>query len=100
MEPIHDKAEIVMDLADEFVALSFSEKSSFDATNVDDGLVIKLKTSGEEPGTITIHLHHYLLADILKGWARSLASMTTMEPRHKLQLLTAVKSVENELLRL
>lgn len=100
MEPIHDKAEVVMDLADEFFAFSFSERSRFDAMNANDGLVIKLQAGGEEPRAVTIHLHHNLLADILKGWARSLSEMNAMNPGHKLQLLTAVRTVENELLRL
>jgi hypothetical protein len=101
MEPISDKAEVSIDFPDKYYSGSFSRGAKFDARSEDDGLFIKLERhEGTEKRAVGIHLHHYLLADILSEWAASLKAQKTMEKDHKKDLLSALKKAEKALERL
>lgn len=100
MEPIVDKAEVSIDFADKFFTGSFARDARFEARSENDGLFIKLERGGEEKRAVGIHLHHYLLADVLTEWAKSLTKQKTMAGDHKKELLAAVGKVEKALSRL
>ncbi len=100
MESISDKAEVSIDFPDKFYSGSFSRGAKFEARSENDGLFIKLERKGEEKRAVGIHLHHYLLADLLCEWAESLKAQKTMEEGHKKDLLTAINKVEKALSRL
>ena len=92
--PIPDKGEIAVDFPDKFYMGSFARESKFEARSENDGLFIKLSRSGDHKRSAEIHLHHFLLADILSAWADSLNEQPPMEKTHKQQLLDALKQVE------
>ena len=94
MERISDKAEVSIDFPDKYYSGSFSRGAKFEAQSENDGLFIKLERNGKEKRAVGIHLHHYLLADLLCEWAKSLKAQKTMEQGHKKDLLTAIKKVE------
>ena len=100
MERISDKAEVSIDFPDKYYSGSFSRGAKFEAQSENDGLFIKLERNGEEKRSVGIHLHHYLLADLLCEWAKSLKAQKTMEEGHKKDLLTAIKKVEKAISRL
>lgn len=100
MEPIVDKAEVSIDFADKFFTGAFARDAKFEARSENDGLFIKLERSGDDKRAVGIHLHHYLLADVLTEWAKSLAAQKKMEAGHKKDLLAAIGKVEKALARL
>jgi hypothetical protein len=85
--PIPDKAEIAVDFPDKFYMGSFAHESKFEARSENDGIFIKLTRTGDQKREAEIHLHHYLLANILTEWAASLNAQPEMEKTHKQQLL-------------
>jgi hypothetical protein len=44
-----------------------------------------------------MHLHHYLLADILSEWAKSLAKESAMDESHRENLQEAIAKVDKAL---
>ncbi len=95
--PIPDKAEVSIDFPDKFYMGSFPRDAKFEARSEDDGLFIKLTRMGENRRQVEIHLHHYLLADILSEWALSLANEPPMKEDHRDRLLAALAQVEDAL---
>ena len=100
MEPITDKAEVSIDFPDKFFTGSFGRDARFEAVSENDGLFIKLARDGEDKRAVGIHLHHYLLADILAEWADSLKCQKKMDPGHKKDLQAALVKVEKALAKL
>jgi hypothetical protein len=92
--PIPDKAEIAIDFPDKFYMGSFARESKYEARSENDGIFIKLSRTGDQKREAEIHLHHFLLADILTEWAASLNEQPEMEKMHKQQLLEALTKVE------
>jgi hypothetical protein len=76
---------------------SFSRGSIFEARAENDGLFIKLMRRGEDRRAAEMHLHHYLLADILSEWAKSLAKGPAMNEDHRKNLQEAVAKVDKAL---
>jgi hypothetical protein len=65
MKPIHDKAAVALNFPDKVYMGTFGRDSKFEATVEDDGLRLKLVRPGEEKRVFEMHIHHYLLADII-----------------------------------
>jgi hypothetical protein len=97
--PIPDKAEVAVDFPDKVYMGSFSRGSKFEARAENDGLLVKLVREGEESRVVEIHLHHYLLADILSGWAETLEQEPIVSDDHRDNLLEALKKVEKAVKR-
>jgi len=99
MKPIHDKAEVAIDFPEKFYVGSFARDSKFEAQTEDDGLLIKLMKPGDEKRSVEIHLHHHLLADILSGWAESLARQPIGDGEHRKTLTDALKKLQKAVVR-
>lgn len=97
--PIPDKAEVAVDFPDKVYMGSFSRGSKFEARAENDGLFIKLVRDGENSRVVEVHLHHYLLADILADWAISLEADPIVSDDHRGNLLEALKKVEKAVRR-
>ena len=95
--PILDKAEVAIDFPDKAYMGSFSRGSKFEARAENDGLFIKLVRGGSDSRVAEMHLHHYLLADILTEWATSLANEPPMNDDHRENLKAAVAKVNKAL---
>ena len=94
MKPIHDKAEVAIDFPDKFYMGAFGRDSGFEADVEDDGLRLKLVREGEDKRVFEMHIHHYLLADILSQWAASVGKAPAMSKEHRDDLLAALKAAE------
>lgn len=94
MKPIQDKAAVALDFPDKFYMGAFGRDSKFEAAVEDDGLRLKLVRPGEEKRVFEMHIHHYLLADILTQWAESVAAAPAMTKDHRDDLLVALKAAE------
>lgn len=92
-----DKAEVSIDFPDKVYMGSFMSGSKVEARSEDDGLLIKLIKTGEQKRVVEMHLHHYVLADILAEWAESLKGEPPMEADHRKTLKKALKRVEKAL---
>jgi hypothetical protein len=95
--PILDKAEVSIDFPDKVYIGSFSRGSKFVARAENDGLYMKLFRGGKDSRAAEMHLHHYLLADILTEWAASLATEPPMDENHRGNLLEAITKIDKQL---
>jgi hypothetical protein len=91
--PIQDKAQVSIEFPDKVYMGSFSRGSKFEARAENDGLFIKLMRGGKDSRVMEMHLHHYLLADILSEWAASLAKEPAMDTNHRENLEEAINKI-------
>jgi hypothetical protein len=94
---IQDKAEVSIEFPDKFYMGAFAQGSKVEGRAEDDGLMIKLVSSGEQKREVAMHLHHHVLADILAEWAESLVDQPPMQADHRQTLRDALKRVEKAL---
>ena len=82
MKSITDKAEVSVDFPDKTYMGAFGRESSFDVKVEADEVLLRLIRTGEERREIAVHLHYYLLADLLKEIGQGLASQEPFVIRH------------------
>jgi hypothetical protein len=83
MKPILDKAEVSIDLEDRYYRSSFERDASFEVRTDEDQLVLKLVYKGDGGRIAGLHLHYFLLADILEETANSIAEHTPIDETHR-----------------
>jgi hypothetical protein len=93
MKPILDKAEVSIDLAEKYYRSSFERDASFEVRTDEDQLVLKLVYKGEGGRVAGLHLHYFLLADILEETANSIAEHTPIDDVHREPLIRATKDL-------
>ena len=71
MKPVADRAEVAIDFPDKAYMGAFGRDSGFEVRTDADEVLVKLLRSGEQRREVSIHLHYYLLADILAEMARA-----------------------------
>lgn len=86
MKSISDKAEVSVDFPDKTYMGSFGRESSFDVKVEPDEVLLRLVRAGDERREIAVHLHYYLLADILKEIGRGLARHDFLDESHRAAL--------------
>jgi hypothetical protein len=85
--PISDKAEVSIDFPDKFYMGSFGRGSRFDLTAADkEGVHIHLERSEGEKRRVGLHIHYYLLADLLEAVARAVVAVKDVEPHQRARL--------------
>ena len=82
MKPVVDKAEVSIDFPDKFYVGSFGRRSGFEVKATEDEVLLKLLRPGEERREVTMHLHYYLLADILAEMAKALSKTPPLDQAH------------------
>jgi len=97
MKPIVDKAEVAIDFPDKVYYGTFSRSSGFDVACDAEGARVKLTHAGTDRRTAEIHLHYYLLADILAALADSIAEKPPIDDAHRSELLDAVRRLDGAL---
>jgi len=97
MRPIEDKVELSIDFPEKFYRGAFEQESRYDATAEGDGLLMRFERGGDEKRSVSLHLHHYVLAGLLMAWADSLKSAPPIDKPHAAELKTALKAVEKRL---
>jgi len=83
MKPVADKAEVAIDFPDKAYMGAFGRDSGFEVRADADEVLVKLLRSGEQRREVSIHLHYYLLADILAEMARALGEGPVMDDAHR-----------------
>ena len=97
MKPITDKAEISIDFPDKAYMGAFGRHSSFDVRADAESLMLKLEHAGDERRTVEIHLHYYLLADVLASAAEAIARLGHLDNEHRGPLKDAAQSLAKAL---
>jgi hypothetical protein len=92
-QPIIDKAEISIDFPEKFYAGSFGRESTVDLRFDDVGLHLTLEHRGEPKRRVGIHLHHYLLGEILTALAEEVRLATNIHPDRRRALHEAAREL-------
>lgn len=82
MKSITDRAEVSVDFPDKTYMGAFGRESSFDVKVEADEVLLRIVRSGAERREIAVHLHYYLLADILKELGQGLAKDSDLDDSH------------------
>ncbi len=82
MKSITDRAEVSIDFPDKAYMGAFGRESSFDVKVEAEEVLLRIIRPGEERREIAIHLHYYLLADILKELGQGLAREKALDEAH------------------
>jgi len=93
MKSISDKAEVSVDFPDKTYMGSFGRESSFDVKVEADEVLLRLVRAGAERREIAVHLHYYLLADILKEIGQGLAGHDFLDESHRAALSDGVAAL-------
>ena len=97
MQPIIDKAEVAIDFPDKTYVGTFSRNSGFDVNCDSERVRLRLSHPGADRRTAEIHLHYYLLSDILAALAEALGEIMPIDEAHRSELESAVRSLEKVL---
>lgn len=97
MKPIEDRVEISIDFPDKFYRGAFEGESRYDAQAEGDGLVMHFERGGDEKRSVSVHLHHNVLAGLLTAWAESLKDADPVDRRNAADLISALHAVEKAL---
>jgi hypothetical protein len=82
MKSIADKAEVSIDFPDKTYIGSFGRESAFDLKVGPDEILLRIVRTGGERRQFALHLHYYLLADILTELSRALAEHDPLDRPH------------------
>lgn len=97
MKPVVDRAEVSIDFPEKAYMGSFGHEAAFDVKPENDGIVLKLVRHGDDRREVGIHLHYYLLADIIEEMANLFASQPEVDAAHREPLYDAAKALQNAL---
>jgi hypothetical protein len=97
MKPIADRAEVAIDLPDKLYMGSFTRHSSYEVEADAEQAGLRLTHATGERRTVEFHVHYYLLADILKDLAASLAARPPLDDAHRRPLRDAAQALHDAL---
>lgn len=93
MKPIVDKAEVSIDYPDKTYMGSFGRTAGYDVAAEADGIAIKLSSTSGEKREVQVHLHYYLLADVLNSMATAIKNRLAADDPHRPVLAEAAKAL-------
>lgn len=93
MKPVADRAEVAIDLPDKLYMGSFTHHSNYEVKADAEHLGLRLAHAIGERRTVEVHLHYYLLADILRDLAAALAERVELDASHRERLLEAARTL-------
>ena len=82
MKSITDRAEVSVDFPNKAYMGAFGRESSFDVKVEPDEVLLRIVRAGDERREIAVHLHYYLLADILKEIGQGLSEHGFLDESH------------------
>lgn len=91
--PIMDKAEVAIDLPNRLYRGTFHRDSAFEVHADDEEVFLRLIYSGEESRIASVHLHYFLLADIIQETAREISEKHPIDDVHREPLLDAAREL-------
>lgn len=92
-KPITDKAEVSVDFPGKAYYGSFGRHSSFDVRADEHGVHVDLDRREGEKRHVGLHVHYYLLADLLEAIAASLKRARLPDEAHKPALIKATHAL-------
>ena len=93
MKRITDKAEVSIDFPEKAYMGSFGKASKFEVQADPDEVLLKLVRPGEQRREVQMHLHYYLLADVLAELARALKAQPPLDEPHRDALAEAAAAL-------
>ena len=93
MKSISDRAEVSVDFPDKAYMGAFGRESTFDVKVEEDEILLRIKRTGAERREIALHLHYYLLADILKELGQGLVRHDFLDEAHLSRLREGAESL-------
>ena len=97
MKAIADRAEVSIDLPQKLYMGSFTRHSAYEVKADAEQLGLTLTHNVGERRTVEVHLHYYLLADILRDLAAALSANDELDAPHRERLLTAAHALVDAL---
>jgi hypothetical protein len=82
MKSITDRAEVSIDFPDKAYMGAFGRESAFDVKVEPDEVMLRIVRAGDDRREIAVHLHYYLLADILKALGQGLVTHDFLDEAH------------------
>jgi hypothetical protein len=82
MKSITDRAEVSIDFPDKAYMGAFGRESAFDVKVEADEVMLRIVRTGDDRREIAVHLHYYLLADILKALGQGLVAHDFLDEAH------------------
>ena len=93
MKSISDRAEVSIDFPDKAYMGAFGRESTYDVKVEPDEVMLRIVRAGSERREIAVHLHYYLLADILKALGQGLENHEFLDASHLEKLRDAAESL-------
>jgi hypothetical protein len=97
VEPIADKARILLDFPDKTYIGSFGRDAKFEVGIDADGFLLKFVRGGEKKRTFELHVHPRLMADIVTELAEALRQHPIEDGQQRERLLAGFKEIEKAL---
>lgn len=97
MKSITDKASVSVDFPDKAYMGSFGHESGFEVRVDGDEVLLKLVRGGDERREVAVHLHYYLLADILTEMAGALTAAEPLDEAHRAPMREAAQALAKSL---
>jgi hypothetical protein len=97
MKSISDRAEVSVDFPDKAYMGAFGRESTFDVKVEADEILLRIVRRGAERREIGVHLHYYLLADVLKELGRGLAQHDFLDEAHLSRLREGAEALVRSL---
>ena len=82
MKSISDRAEVSVDFPTKTYMGAFGRESSFEVKVEPDEVMLRIVRPGDERREIAVHLHYYLLADILAQLGQGLVQHDFLDELH------------------
>lgn len=97
MKPVTDEAQVAIDFPDKVYMGSFSRTSAYEVKVEDGGLFLKLTKKSAPKRSVEVHLHHFLLVDILRDWATALSTDDALTDKDRADLQEAFAALSTSL---
>ncbi len=93
MKSITDKAEVSIEFPEKVYMGSFGKASGFEVKADEEEVMLKLLRRSEPRREVTMHLHYYLLADVLRELARAMKTMAPLDEAHRAPLSESAQAL-------
>jgi hypothetical protein len=97
MKSISDRAEVSVDFPDKTYMGSFGHESSFEVKVEAEEVMLRIVRTGAERREIAVHLHYFLLADLLKELGKGLGDHGFLDEGHLEALRDGADLLRNSL---
>ena len=94
LKPISDRAEVAVDFPEKLFIGSFSQSSAFEVKADAENVMLKLVRTKGGKRAIELHLHYFLLAQVVTEMARELEEKGLPDEVHRRALRDAAGALQ------